>query len=276
MNGFPRLLCLASLATAAFAQTPTRSSPPILTCASRGLTAKRDRTPALRRRATAASLDTPERMRCPQPPCSASNSIAPSPPPAPGPASSSPPRSPVRLRSRRTVIPAGASVNCVSKRPRRSPLRRQTIALHQGPQRSHSQRRGTQFHRLGRRYLKSSPSRCRQEGRVRGASSNPMNKIEMGSLTGAGAVAGAVIAGPEGLLDRHCRRSRRRRRTHRRQASQPDPARRNRADLRTRRARHRARPQMGGMQKPAVFAAHPARKNNLVPLFGSTSLHPHS
>jgi hypothetical protein len=38
------------------------------------------------------------------------------------------------------------------------------------------------------------------EGRLRGLSPNPMNNIELGALSGAGAVAGAVIAGPEGLL----------------------------------------------------------------------------
>jgi hypothetical protein len=39
-----------------------------------------------------------------------------------------------------------------------------------------------------------------QEGRVRGATPNPMDKVEMGSLAGAGLIAGAVIAGPEGLF----------------------------------------------------------------------------
>jgi hypothetical protein len=38
------------------------------------------------------------------------------------------------------------------------------------------------------------------EGRIRGSSPNPMNKVEVGALTGAGMVTGAVIAGPEGLL----------------------------------------------------------------------------
>jgi hypothetical protein len=39
-----------------------------------------------------------------------------------------------------------------------------------------------------------------QEGRVRGVTYDPMDKVEMGSLAGAGLIAGAVIAGPEGLL----------------------------------------------------------------------------
>jgi hypothetical protein len=39
-----------------------------------------------------------------------------------------------------------------------------------------------------------------QEGRVRGVTYNPMDKVEMGSLAGVGLIAGAVIAGPEGLL----------------------------------------------------------------------------
>jgi hypothetical protein len=39
-----------------------------------------------------------------------------------------------------------------------------------------------------------------QEGRVRGATFSPMDKIETGTLAGAGLIAGAVIAGPEGLF----------------------------------------------------------------------------
>lgn len=39
-----------------------------------------------------------------------------------------------------------------------------------------------------------------REGSIRGTSPNPMNKVELGALAGAGAVAGTVIAGPEGLL----------------------------------------------------------------------------
>jgi hypothetical protein len=39
-----------------------------------------------------------------------------------------------------------------------------------------------------------------QEGRVRGVTPNPMDKVEMGSLAGVGLIAGAVIAGPEGLF----------------------------------------------------------------------------
>jgi hypothetical protein len=39
-----------------------------------------------------------------------------------------------------------------------------------------------------------------QEGRVHGVTPNPMDKVELGSLAGVGLVAGAVIAGPEGLF----------------------------------------------------------------------------
>jgi hypothetical protein len=38
------------------------------------------------------------------------------------------------------------------------------------------------------------------EGRIHGSSPNPMNKVELGAMTGVGMIAGAVIAGPEGLL----------------------------------------------------------------------------
>jgi hypothetical protein len=39
-----------------------------------------------------------------------------------------------------------------------------------------------------------------EEGRVRGTTFSSMDKVEMGSLAGVGLVAGAVIAGPEGLF----------------------------------------------------------------------------
>ena len=39
-----------------------------------------------------------------------------------------------------------------------------------------------------------------QEGRVRGTNHNPMNNVELATLAGVGAIAGTVIAGPEGLL----------------------------------------------------------------------------
>jgi hypothetical protein len=39
-----------------------------------------------------------------------------------------------------------------------------------------------------------------QEGRIHGSSPNPMNKVEVGAMTGVGMIGGAVIAGPEGML----------------------------------------------------------------------------
>lgn len=39
-----------------------------------------------------------------------------------------------------------------------------------------------------------------QEGRIRGATFSPMDKLETGSLAGAGLITGALVAGPEGLL----------------------------------------------------------------------------
>lgn len=39
-----------------------------------------------------------------------------------------------------------------------------------------------------------------QEGRVRGVNSSKMNNVELGTFAGVGAIAGAVIAGPPGLL----------------------------------------------------------------------------
>jgi hypothetical protein len=39
-----------------------------------------------------------------------------------------------------------------------------------------------------------------QEGRVRGVTVTKMDKIELGTMTGAGLITGAIVAGPEGLI----------------------------------------------------------------------------
>lgn len=99
------------------------------------------------------------------------------------------------------VIPAGSSVNCLlqnahgARRFAGKPsisIKARSVRLPNGEELTFS---ATVVDTGNPRQLDVD-----QEGRVRGASSNPMNNIELGGLTAAGAVAGAVIAGPEGLL----------------------------------------------------------------------------
>ncbi|PSH05487.1 MAG: hypothetical protein CXZ00_02015 [Acidobacteria bacterium] len=103
--------------------------------------------------------------------------------------------------SGRIVVPAGASVNCTiekahgARRFKGKPL----IYI-----KAHSMRmaNGEEINFAATVVDTSNPRQLNvdQEGRVRGASPNPMNKVETGALAGVGAVAGTVIAGPYGLL----------------------------------------------------------------------------
>ena len=66
MNVFPRLLCLATLATAAFAQMPARLSRPIPHPAAESLTRQRQADViAPSQQPTATALNTPERIALP-------------------------------------------------------------------------------------------------------------------------------------------------------------------------------------------------------------------
>ena len=100
-----------------------------------------------------------------------------------------------------TVIPAGTSVSCRIDRARaarrfagRPSLSIKAIRAH-APSGEELNFTASVVDTSNPRHLDVS-----QEGIVRGVSPNPMDKIEMGALTATGAVAGTVIAGPEGLL----------------------------------------------------------------------------
>jgi len=100
-----------------------------------------------------------------------------------------------------TVIPAGAAVNCRVERARgaRRFSGKPSLSIKALGVRMPS---GEELNFTASVVDTSNPRHLDvdQEGNVRGASPNPMNKIELGSLTAVGAVTGAIVAGPEGLL----------------------------------------------------------------------------
>lgn len=100
-----------------------------------------------------------------------------------------------------TVFPAGTSVSCRIERARAARRFAGKPSLSIKAIRAHTPG-GEELNFTASVVDTSNPQHLdvTQEGIIRGVSSNPMNKIEMGALTGVGAVAGTVIAGPEGLL----------------------------------------------------------------------------
>jgi hypothetical protein len=101
----------------------------------------------------------------------------------------------------RLVIPAGASVTCrveAARNPRRFAgrpmliLKARSVHLPEGGDLFFTASMidtGTPHH-----------LDVDQEGRLRGATHDRMDDVELVAFTGSGAIAGAVIAGPEGLL----------------------------------------------------------------------------
>jgi hypothetical protein len=239
MTSFPRLLCLAALATtAAFAQTTVNSSlpsdPSLASESQPALTQPIDAQPSdVHSEAAKPSAAHPEAARL-QAAAVASD------------ASASQPTSQPRLQSRpasgetvlptatvlrlklnraistasarpgeqfyatltrpvevdgRAVIPAGTSVTCRvdGAHPARRFASKPSLTI-----------KALSVHTPSGEVLDftasvidtANPRRLDvdQEGRVHGVTPNPMDKVEMGSLAGVGLVAGAVIAGPEGLL----------------------------------------------------------------------------
>jgi hypothetical protein len=221
MNSFPRLLCMAALATAAFAQTPTT---PFVTS-----------DPALASEVEAANVQTEQAQ---------TDQIQLKPKAYVIPTATSANQADLQLRSipeptalptatvlriklthaisttsaRRgqqftatltrsvevgghIVIPAGAMVNCRVDRAHgaRRFAGKPLLAIKALSVRMPS---GEELNFSASVVDTGNPRQLDvdQEGSVRGASPNPMNKIEIGALAGAGAIAGAVIAGPEGLL----------------------------------------------------------------------------
>lgn len=108
--------------------------------------------------------------------------------------------SPVQVNGR-TIFPAGTSVSCRIDRARGARRFVGKPLLSIKAIRAHTPS-GEELNFIASVVDTSNPQHLdvSQEGSVRGISPNPMNKIEMGALTGVGAVAGTVIAGPEGLL----------------------------------------------------------------------------
>jgi hypothetical protein len=212
MNSFPRLLCTAALATAAFAQTPSFiSSDPSLASESQTYkTDQRQPKPSAYVRSATASADQrelqlraiPDRILLPTATVlrvkltqAISTTTT-----RPGQQFLATLTRPVEVGGQ-IVIPAGAAVNCRvdrahgARRFHGKPLLAIKAIGVRGPGGEELNFSASVVDTGNPRHLDVD-----QEGRVRGASPNPMNKVELGALAGAGAVAGAVIAGPEGFL----------------------------------------------------------------------------
>jgi hypothetical protein len=210
MKLFPRLLCLATLATAAFAQTPSFvTADPGLANDSQAATtqaadsqiidskAQASNAPSnnagLQRRSPLADVAFPTatvlRLKLDR---SISTASA-----HPGEQFTATLSQPVEVKGR-TLIPAGATVNCAIKRAlgaRRRPLLSIKALSIRMPD-------GVQFNFSASVVDTNNPREfdVDEEGALRGNSHDPMTKVEVGALAGVGAIAGAIIAGPEGLL----------------------------------------------------------------------------
>jgi hypothetical protein len=217
MKLFPRLLCLATLATAAFAQTPATpfvTSDPSL--AGENPTAKaQPNTATQNETAQAAVIPSPSdkqpdlQLRPPQ-----ENAALPAATVLrlklnrsistasvrPGEQFHATLTRPVEVQGR-TIIPAGTAVKCevirahgsrrFSGKPSLS-IKALSVYMPSGEELSFT---ASVVDTSNPHHLDVD-----QEGNVRGTSLNPLDKVEMGSLAGVGAIAGAVIAGPEGFL----------------------------------------------------------------------------
>ena len=214
MNSFPRLLCLATLATAtAFAQASDSSfitSDPSLATETHAVSTPPDNTQHSQTNSGAPVLPDPElrlrsipehtvlptatvlRLKLNR---SLSTATA-----RQGQQFTATLINPLEVDGR-TIIPSGAEVNCEIKQAHGArrfagkpaiAIKANSIRMGSGEQLSFS----ASVVDTG----KPHEFNVDEEGRVRGSSPNPMNKIETGALAGAGAVAGAIIAGPEGLL----------------------------------------------------------------------------
>jgi hypothetical protein len=224
MNIFPRLLCLATLATAAFAQTtgtmfvttdpslageiPAATAQP--SSASRNTQPNEPAQGQTQADAIASAAShkqlqlrsTPEHITLPTATVlrlklnhSISTASA-----RPGEQFAATLNRPVEVDGR-TIIPAGAIVNCEVRRAQgahrfagKPSLSVKALSIRMPD--------GEELSFTASVVDTSNPHNLDvdQEGNVRGTSTNPMDKVELGSLAGVGAVAGAVIAGPEGFL----------------------------------------------------------------------------
>lgn len=213
MNSFPRLLCLAVLSTAAYAQTsspsfvtsdpslasefqpqapPVKPAPVVQVIPPATPTAPGElqlRTPAVQ-----ALLPTATVLRLKlSAPLSTTSA-------RPGQQFSAPLSTPVEVDGR-VVIPAGANVNCQvesSRSPRRFAGKPSLIIK----ARSVRMPGGDELHFSASIVDTGNPRHLDvdREGRVRGVTANHMNNVELGVFTGVGAITGTVLAGPGGLL----------------------------------------------------------------------------
>jgi hypothetical protein len=225
MNSFLRLLCLVALATAAFAQSvpsqfpsadsaqavesssadpepsPAAEAPAVVPSGVADAVANEaaieaSSQPTLQLRSNAEPVVLPIatvlRLKLDRPISTAST--------RPGEQFTATLTRPVQVNGAE-VIPAGAIVNCRVDRSHaaRRFAGKSSLSIKAVSVRTAS---GQQLNFTASVVDTSNPQHLDvdQEGSVRGASPNPMNKVEMGSLTASGAIAGAVIAGPEGLL----------------------------------------------------------------------------
>lgn len=213
MTSFPRLLCLAVLASAAYAQTPSPSfvtSDPSLAGELQAphaqpakpspvvhvLAATASVAPAeLQVRTTGQSvlpIATVLRLKLTR---AISTATA-----RPGQQFEATLARPVEVDGR-IVIPSGSSVSCQVESahgPRRF-AGKPSLAI---KARSVRLPNGDELYFSATVVDTSNPQHLDvdHEGRVHGVTPSAMDKIELGALTGTGAIAGAVIAGPEGLL----------------------------------------------------------------------------
>lgn len=202
MNLFPRLLCLAALATAAFAQTtpaaPLVASGPSLPGQeqTQAGVSPSNQPPDLQLRSTPEGTILPTatvlRLKLTH---SISTASA-----RPGEQFTAILTKPVVAQGR-TIIPAGATVHCEVKRAHGASrfAGKPSLSIKALSARMPS---GEELSFTASVVDTSAPRRLDvdEQGNVRGTSPNPLDKVEMGSLAGVGAIAGAVIAGPEGFL----------------------------------------------------------------------------
>jgi hypothetical protein len=192
MNSFPRLLCLATLATtAAFAQAPA-SADLVASNVEPKVTANQ---PDLQVRPSGhVVLPTATVLRLKLDRAISTASAK------PGERFTGTLTRPVDVDGT-VVAPAGTKVNCEVQRAqggrrfRGKPVLYLKALSFQLPSGEQLEFTATVVDTANPRKLDVD-----QEGRIRGSSPNPMDKIEMGALAGSGAIAGAVIAGPEGFL----------------------------------------------------------------------------
>jgi hypothetical protein len=197
MNSFLRLLCLATLASAAFAQTPVSSfvtSDSALAAVAHPEASQPYPDLQLRSNHEPTVLPTATVLRL-----KLNRSISTARDRAGEPFTATLTQ-PVDVDGH-IVIPAGATVNCridrahAARRFAGKPSLSIKALSVQIPS-------GEELHFTASVVDTSSPRHLDvdQEGNVRGASPNPMNKVELGSLAAVGTVGGAIVAGPEGLL----------------------------------------------------------------------------